>query len=112
MHLHAPGTKLNNGYGEVSEASLTQYIEVLETSPVEAFGITDYFSGDSYFRIVEEYQSQIPWSEKALFLNIELRLSESISKDGAQPHIHVLFDNDPSVCNKVKIGRFLTHLQT
>ena len=112
MHLHAPGTKLNNGYGEVSEASLTRYIEILETSPVEAFGITDYFSSDSYFRVVEEYRSQIPWSGKALFLNIELRLSESISKDGGQPHIHVLFDNDRSVCNKEQISRFLTHLQT
>ena len=37
-------------------------------------------------------------------------MSESISKDGGHPNIHVLFDNDTAVCDKIQ--RFLTDLKT
>ena len=38
LHLHTPGTKLNNAFGEPTESVWTHYIDRLEQSPVQAFG--------------------------------------------------------------------------
>ena len=45
LHLHTPGTKLSDGFGK-DEKAWNKYIDFLEKSPVQAFGITDYFSAD------------------------------------------------------------------
>lgn len=111
LHVHAPGTKLSDGYkcdGDVWD----EYIDRLESSPVAAFGITDYFSADCYFNLVEKYKAKYPQSDKVFFPNIEFRLVEAISKDNSNPHIHVLFDNDPKACTKAKLSRFLSNLPT
>ncbi len=112
LHLHAPGTKLSNAYGAPDDDTWDRFIDTLEESPVIAFGITDYFSGDTYFETVRRYVEKYPNSQKKFFLNIEFRLSESISKDGGHPHMHVIFDNDPDLCGYEKITRFLTNLET
>lgn len=112
LHLHPPGTKLNNAYGGTDDAIWDRFIDALEASPVQVFGVTDYFSFDSFFELRRRYAEKHADSEKIFFLNIEFRLSESISKDGSHPDIHVIFDNDPDVTNEEKIGRFLTNLQT
>ena len=51
LHLHAPGTKLSDSYGGAIDETLKRYVDELEASDVEAFGITDYFSFDSYFAV-------------------------------------------------------------
>ncbi|WP_025899307.1 hypothetical protein [Sneathiella glossodoripedis] len=112
LHVHPPGTKLNNAYGPVSDDTWDRFIDVLEDSDVQAFGITDYFSGDIFFDFKERYQKRYPETKKQFFLNIEFRLSESISRDGSHPDFHVIFDNDPTKINKDKIIRFLTNLET
>ena len=112
LHLHAPTTKLNNAYGDVDDAIWDRYIDALESSPVQVFGITDYFSCDSCFELIRRYQARCPESAKIIFLNIEFRLSESISRDGSHPHIHIVFDSDPAICDEEKIRRFLTNLET
>lgn len=112
LHLHAPGTKLSNAYGAPDDVTWGRFIDTLEESPVIAFGITDYFSGDTYFETVRRYVEKYPNSQKKFFLNIEFRLSDSISKDGGHPHMHVIFDNDPDLCGYEKITRFLTNLET
>lgn len=112
LHLHAPGTKLSNAYGAPDDVTWDRFIDTLEESPVIAFGITDYFSGDTYFETVRRYLEKYPNSQKKFFLNIEFRLSDSISKDGGHPHMHVIFDNDPDLCGYEKITRFLTNLET
>jgi len=112
LHLHTPGTKLNNAFGGTDDSTWNRYIEILKESPVQVFGITDYFSFDAYFEFVDRYSTQDPTSTKTFFPNIEFRLSESISNDGGHPNIHVLFDNDTNVCGKDKLQRFLTDLKT
>ena len=112
LHIHTPGTKLSDAFGGTDDRAWDRYIDELEDSPVEVFGITDYFSCDTYFELERRYNKRKPDSTKRLFLNIEFRLSESISGDGGHPNIHVLFDNDPSVCGEEKIKRFLTNLNT
>lgn len=113
LHLHAPGTKLNNAYGDVENDEVwNRYLDFLEESPVEVFGITDYFSADTFFELLKRHEERFPNSTKTFFLNLEFRLAESISKDGSHPDIHVIFDNDPVTCSEEKIGRFLTNLQT
>lgn len=112
LHLHTPGTKLSNAYGKPDEDTWDRFIDTLEESPVIAFGITDYFCGETYFETKRRYAEKHPDSRKVLFLNIEFRLSESISKNGGHPNIHVIFDNDPDLCGHEKITRFLTNLET
>ena len=111
LHLHTPETKLNDAYGNETDA-WDRYINVLENSPVQGFGITDYFSADGYFKLVERYRTKYPNTEKVFFPNIEFRLYESISADHSNPHIHVIFSNDEGVCPKEKIGKFLSSLET
>ncbi len=112
LHLHAPGTRLNNAYGGVDDAVWDRFIDTLEASPVQVFGVTDYFSCDSFFELRRRYAEKYAESKSVFFVNIEFRLSESISKDGSHPDIHVIFDNDPDVTNEDRIGRFLTNLDT
>lgn len=113
LHLHAPGTKLNNAFGDPADDEVwDRYLESLESSPVIAFGITDYFCCDTFFEVERRYQDKYPNSTKVFFPNLELRLSESISKDGSHPHIHVIFNLDGVHCERDKIVRFLTNLET
>ncbi len=112
LHVHTPGTKLNDAFGGTDDTIWNRYIDFLEDSPVQVFGLTDYFSFDAYVELTTRYKVRKPTSTKSFFANIEFRLSESISKDGGHPNIHVLFDNDVAVCSPDKIHRFLTNLET
>jgi predicted ATPase len=111
LHLHAPGTKLSDCYGTDKDV-WDRYLKILEESTVQAFGITDYFSADGYFKLIEKHQKKYPYSQKVFFPNIEFRLYESISAEHKNPHIHVIFSNDRDICSKEIIGRFLLHLGT
>lgn len=113
LHIHAPDTKLSNAFksdagGDVWE----EYIDYLEHSNVQVFGITDYFSSDGYFNCVEKFRKRHPNSQKVFFPNIEFRLSEAINANGDSPHLHVLFDNDDNNCPREKISEFLAALIT
>lgn len=111
LHLHTPNTKLSNDYGH--DATVwDRYIENLESSPVEAFGITDYFSADGYYALLEKYLEKYPDTKKVFFLNIEFRVAEAISAKDTNPHIHVIFDNDENNCSRDDISRFLVALKT
>ena len=112
LHLHTPGTKLNNAFEGSDDDTWDRYIDALEQSPVQVFGITDYFSCDAYFELTSRFRIAKPTSRKCFFPNIEFRISESIAKDGSHANIHVLFDNDIAVCDKQKLQRFLTNLET
>ncbi|MDP2699685.1 TrlF family AAA-like ATPase [Thalassospira sp.] len=110
LHLHAPGTKLSNGFGEASEENLLRYVEALEASEVQVFGITDYFSFDSYLVVSEAYQAAYPDGKKLFIPNIEFRLTETISKDARHVHTHVLID--PKAGTKAKLTTLLSDLLT
>lgn len=113
LHLHAPGTKLSSAFGDAGDEEVWgRYLDALSDSPVEVFGITDYFCCDTYFEVERRFRQRHSDSPKVFFPNLELRLSESISSDGSHPNIHVLFDNTPEYCDADKIRRLLTNLET
>ena len=110
LHIHAPGTKLSNAYGDPSDDNLKTYLEILEASDVQIFGITDYFSFDGYLAVVERYKELYPEGNKFFIPNIEFRLTETISSDGGNVHAHVLVD--PIVATKEKLFTFLIDMST
>ena len=67
LHLHAPGTKLTDGFG--GDAGWDRFCDAVEGSGVAAFGITDYFSLDSYFEFVRRFRERYPESHK-VFLGL------------------------------------------
>lgn len=58
LHLHAPGTKLSDSYGGATDENLKCYVDELEASDVQAFGVTDYFF-DSYFVVLDAYPKRL-----------------------------------------------------
>ena len=117
LHIHTPFTKLANAFKGRDEEGIwseeriwDEYIEILHESPVQAFGITDYFSCDNYFKLVQKYKQKHPDSTKVFFPNIELRYSEAISKKETNPDVHVIFDNDENICSQILIEKFLSKL--
>ncbi|UWR28306.1 hypothetical protein K3757_18710 (plasmid) [Sulfitobacter sp. S223] len=112
LHIHTPGTKLSDAYKVDDQDVWDTYLDQLEKSCVEVFGLTDYFSCENYFLAVEKYQKRFSEGKKVFFLNIELRLSAAIGKSGNSPDLHIIFDNNLDVCSKEKIHLFLQNLKT
>lgn len=112
LHVHPPGTKLSNAYGNVSSEGDDRFVNLLHKSPVDVFGITDYFSCDRSFAIIDHYRKQYPDSDKAFFVNIELRLSDAISSQNDSPDLHVVFDSEANACPRSKLVMFLRELKT
>jgi hypothetical protein len=109
LHVHTPFTKLNNGYIAESEAQQWDlFCKKLEDSDVFAFGITDYFSAENYFKFLENFERNFPDSHKAFLPNIEFRI-DSKNKDGEHIQIHVLFSNESNVLDK--FDGFFTRLK-
>lgn len=79
LHVHVPGTKLSNGYGEPTEEVWDRYCQILEESDVAAFGIADYFCADEFFEFVGQHKQRYPDSQKVFFPNIEMRLNETVN---------------------------------
>ena len=113
LHLHTPGTKLSNNFRCDKGGNVwKKYSQIIEESTVQVFGITDYFSCDSYYKFLSEHETHFPNSTKVFFLNVELRLSDAISPNSSNPHLHIIFDNDENKCRRRDIERFLTNLKT
>jgi ABC-type lipoprotein export system ATPase subunit len=109
LHVHAPSTKLSNGYGNPTEEVWNRFISKLENSDVYAFGITDYFSIDGYKYLKERIQEDGILQGKVIFPNIEFRLLSASNKEKDFIQIHVIFDNS---LPKDEIERFLQKLNT
>jgi ABC-type lipoprotein export system ATPase subunit len=111
LHVHSPGTKLNDQFkrngGDVWDA----YCQKLETSEVQAFGITDYFSVNTYFDTLREFRKRYPLSEKVFFPNIELRTSDVVNKGNEEVNVHLIF-NPYRPDYELKIAAFLQNLKT
>lgn len=89
LHLHTPGTAKNDQYGDTEEV-WGQYIECLEKSDISVFGITDYFSMDNYYKVLE-YQAQGYLKGKTILPNVEMRIVP-VTKSGTAINIHAIFD--------------------
>jgi hypothetical protein len=107
LHLHAPGTKLSDGYG--APADWDRFCAALEESDVAAFGVTDYFTLDSFFELRSEFASRYPESNKVFFPNLEMRLPESVNKDLQTVDVHLLLRPD---LTPEKAQRLLQALKT
>ena len=93
LHLHAPSTKQNDQFKSPSGSDVwDEYCRRLHDSDVQAFGITDYFSADSYFAARDKYKERHPDSAKVFFPNIELRTNDVVNKEQEEVNIHLLFN--------------------
>lgn len=111
MHLHAPGTKQNDQYRTTNDDALNKYCQILEETNVAVFGITDYFSADGYFSVADRFRRRYPQSEKVLFCNIEMRLSEIVNRAHEEVNTHIIF-NTSLPNHKSNIKLFLQTLRT
>ena len=114
LHLHSPGTKLNNQFrieGARDEDVWAEYCCRLHESDVQAFGITDYFSADGYFATVVEYDARHSGSGKVFFPNVELRTNDVVNRNGDHVNVHLLF-NPFRPTFEEDIKRFLSLLDT
>lgn len=109
LHLHAPGTKLNNQFAG-DEGGWDEYCRRLHDSDVQAFGITDYFSADCYFATVREFEKRYQESRKVFFPNIELRTNYVVNKEAQEVNVHLIF-NPFQTDQKNRIKSFLSALK-
>ena len=111
LHLHSPGTKLNDQYKKYKGDVWDRYCQMLEESDVQVFGIADYFSADGYFKTIEEFQKRFPSSTKIFFPNIELRTGDVVNQAQEEVNVHLIFNSfQPNYENE--INSFLQNLNT
>lgn len=93
LHVHAPLGKLYDGY-KVEDGSnvLDTFCDVLESSDVDLFGITDYFSAASFETFLKRFNEKFPDSRKVFFFNLELRLNETVNRDLEEVNVHLIFN--------------------
>jgi ABC-type dipeptide/oligopeptide/nickel transport system ATPase component len=111
LHIHAPGTKLNDQFTTADGDVWDEYCQRLQESDVQAFGITDYFSADGYFSSHVEFRARYPNSGKVFFPNIELRTTDVVNKEQEEVNIHLVF-NPFRPDYKDRIKSFLVSLKT
>ena len=111
LHLHSPGTKLNDQFKVNTGAPWDEYCQKLHDSDVQVFGITDYFSADGYFNTYTEFDKRYPNSGKVFFPNIELRTGDVVNRAQEEVNVHLIFNPFQSNC-KSKIRAFLQSLET
>lgn len=112
LHLHAPGTKLNDQFAVADGSDIWDaYCDALHASDVQAFGITDYFSADGYFSAYQAYQARYSDSPKIFFPNIELRTNDVVNKQQEEVNVHLLFNSfRPQYVDEIR--SFLSTLKT
>ncbi|MDP3297824.1 MAG: hypothetical protein Q8N09_09615 [Thermodesulfovibrionia bacterium] len=107
LHVHTPHTKLDNRYVVSADIDIwDEFCEKIERSDVDVIGITDYFSTDNYSTFLKHYQKKYPDSKKVFFLNIEVRLNESVNKALEEVNVHLLFNH----CPLENVDKFLSKL--
>ena len=110
LHVHPPGTKLNDGYRlRDGKPDWDRFCQFIHESDVQAIGIADYFSLDGFYAFKENYDRLYPHSEKAFFPNLELRLNEAVNRATEVVDFHVIFPPDLS---RDKATEFLSALKT
>ena len=110
LHVHAPGTKLGDGYAKSEGApDWAQFCRIIHESEVAAIAITDYFSLDSYFEVIERFAAAYPDDHRLFLPNLELRLPEVLNNDGQSVNLHILFR--PTL-TKAEANKFLMALNT
>lgn len=105
-HIHAPGTALNNQFGE---DDWDEYLAIIEQSEprIEALGVTDYYSITDYERIVAyKGDGRLP-DVGLIFANVEMRLPTATATNPVNIHL-LISPEDPGHIEEAK--RFLNTL--
>ena len=111
LHVHTPGTKKNDQYRLESGDVWDVFCKKIEESDVQAVGITDYFSADSYFNFLGKFGAKYPDSKKSFLPNIELCTNDVVNAGNEEVNLHLAFN--PSVPEmEAKIRLFLQNLKT
>lgn len=110
LHVHPPGTKLNNGYASKGGApDLEQFCEIVHDSGLAAVAVADYFSLDGYFAAKAKYD-ELYRDDLMLWLpNLELRLPVAVNRQEQNVNLHLIFR--PTL-TKDEAEKFLGHLKT
>lgn len=87
LHIHTPGTRLNDGF----KGGWEPFLLAVEQSDVSVIGITDYLSVENYFKVKKYKQKENRLGNIQLILpNVELRLQDSTEKERGINY-HVIF---------------------
>jgi predicted ATPase len=111
LHLHAPGTKLNDNFKVDDGDVWDEYCRRLHESDVQVFGITDYFSADGFFSASSKFRDRYADSGKVLLPNIELRINDVVNREQEEVNIHLIF-NPFRTDHEDGIRSFLRSLKT
>jgi hypothetical protein len=107
-HVHAPGTVLNNQFKGAT--AWDDYLKALESAvpTIRAIGVTDYYSTDTYERVLEaKGRGRLPACD-LIFANVEMRLALGTVK-GKWVNVHLLVSSeDPN--HLTELARFLIRL--
>jgi hypothetical protein len=107
-HVHAPGTVLNDQFKD--KGGWERYLSALEDAkpPIRAIGVTDYYSAETYERVLAAKTSGRLAGYNLIFPNIEMRLGVGTIR-GKWVNVHLLVSpDDPN--HVVEIKRFLQRL--
>lgn len=104
LHIHTPGTALNDQFGSWSD-----FLTAVEAHPtVKVIGITDYLSIENYSRVAQLKSEGRLSNIDFILPNIEFRIAPQTEKNTAV-NIHILID--PSQSDHVeRISQSLTRL--
>lgn len=118
LHVHAPGTRLNDQYkidgkkinhpGGDSKEFWDKFCQIIHNSDVDVIGITDYYTFNTYFAFIKEYKQRYPEDRKVFFPNLELRLPSAVNSSGQHVNFHMLF---PDSLTEAEAGDFLRNLK-
>lgn len=122
LHIHTPGTKLNDQFvdsqgkkysNSIDDLIWKEYCQKLNESNIKCFGITDYFSVENFLKLRTNREAWGLNKDIILFPNIELRLTGLIaSKSATKPHshvnVHVIFPED---IDELKLLSFLSQIE-
>lgn len=104
LHIHTPGTALNDLYKNDWE----NYLEALvDLKDISVLGITDYYGLDGYMKVKEAKEQGKLENIDLIIPNIEMRL-DIYSEKGKPINYHVLFS--PDVDDLIK-SHFLDELE-
>lgn len=110
LHVHAPGTKLNDNYAaKDGQPDLERFCQLVHDSDVAVVAIADYFSLDSFFSTKAKYDELYSDNKTLLLPNLELRLPVAVNAANQEVNLHLIFR--PTLTRQ-EADKFLGRLRT
>lgn len=110
LHVHAPGSKLNDNYAaKGGQPDLERFCQLVHDSDVAVVAIADYFSLDSFFSTKAKYDELYADNKTLLLPNLELRLPVAVNAANQEVNLHLIFR--PTLTRQ-EADKFLGRLKT